>query len=410
MNPQGQHFIGIDIGTSNVTCVIGAPNEDSDQISIVGAGQAVTEGSRKGVIISVEDTIEAMVKAMDQAERLSGIKVDHAMVSLDGAHIISLNSRGVIAVGGNDREIGHEDIDRAIEAATVIQLPPNREIVHVFPREFTLDGQQNIKDPMGMKGLRLEVETHIVTGSTPAIKNINTVFRQLAIHPEGLIVTVVAAAQAVLDKRQKEIGTAVVDIGGSTTSIAVFEEGEILHTAVVPLGSNHITNDIAIGLKMDLDTAEEIKVSHATADTKSHKTAGFSIKNADTKEIVQIDNHEVSNIVEARLDEIFDAVNDEFKRIKRNSQLPGGVVLTGGGAKLRGIDEFAKEHLGLPAVLGRHSKKFSGLIENVSDPSYITALGLVYEASTHGTRRKKVGINLTHAKGMFKGLLEKFKP
>jgi cell division protein FtsA len=260
---QGQEdiFIGLDIGSTKVCCIVGLQEESAAHPSIIGVGMAPVSGLRKGEVIDIEETVSSITAAVDEAERISGVPIDRATINLDGAHVASMNSTGVIAVGRADQEITVEDVRRAEEAASAVQLPPNREIIQIFPRSFTVDGQTNIKDPVGMNGVRLEVETHIVTGAAPAIKNLHRSIYQAGIDIEGQVLVPLAAARAVLTKKQMELGCALVDIGGGTTGIAIYEEGEILYSSVLPVGASHITNDIAIGLRTDIEVAEKIKLT-----------------------------------------------------------------------------------------------------------------------------------------------------
>ncbi|HUC20981.1 MAG TPA: cell division protein FtsA, partial [Candidatus Polarisedimenticolaceae bacterium] len=266
LRQQDDIFIGLDVGSTKVCCIVGLQEESAAHPSIIGVGLAPVGGMRRGVVVDVEETVSSITAAVDEAERLSGVAIDRATINIDGAHVSSLNSTGVIAVGRSDHEITAEDVSRVEEAATAVQLPPNREIIQIFPRFFTVDGQTNIKDPVGMNGVRLEVEAHIVTGATPAIKNLQRAVYQAGIDIEGQVMVPLAAARAVLTKKQLELGVAVVDIGGGTTGVAVYEEGEILYSSVLPVGAGHITNDLAIGLRTDIEVAEAIKLKHVTAN------------------------------------------------------------------------------------------------------------------------------------------------
>jgi cell division protein FtsA len=333
---------------------------------------------RKGVVVDVEETVSSITAAVDEAERISGVTIDRATINIDGAHVASLNSTGTIAVGRADQEISVEDVRRAEESATAMQLPPNREILQVFPRNFIVDGQSNIKDPVGMSGVRLEVEAHIVTGATPAIKNLNRSIYQAGIDIEGQVLVAVAAARAVLSKRQKELGTAVIDIGGGTTGLAVYEEGEILYSSVLPIGAAHITNDLAIGLRTNIDVAEKIKLKYVTAHaSKLSATEKVRIDELDGDESV-VSRRDLQRIAGARLEEIMLMVRDELRSIGKDGMLPGGVVLTGGGAKMPGITELAKEMLRLPAMVGR-PEGLSGLSDKVNDPAFAAPVGLMLE-------------------------------
>ncbi len=405
---QEELYIGLDIGSTKVCCVVGLLEEGSDQPSVIGVGTAPTNGMRKGVVVDVDETVSSITAAVDEAERISGVAIDRATISIDGANIESLNSKGVIAVGRADQEITVEDLHRAEEAATAVHLPPNREILQVFPRSYTVDGQTNIKDPVGMSGVRLEVDTHIITGATPAIKNLNRSIYQAGIDIEGQVLVPLAAAKAVLTKRQKELGVAVVDIGGGTTGIAVFEEGDILYSSILPVGSGHITNDLAIGLRTNIDVAEKIKLKYVTVgDKKASSSEKIRIEELDGEDSV-ISRRELNRIVNARLDEIFQMVGEELKHVGKETMLPAGIVLTGGGAKLPGIDEFAKEALKLPVTIGQ-PEGFSGMVDRISDPAFAAPIGLMLEnmayGGTHDKTNAKIGDTLDKLKKTLRNLL-----
>jgi len=378
---QEDIYIGLDVGSTKVCCVVGLQEEAAAHPSVIGVGVASAEGMRKGVVVDVEETVSSITAAVDEAERISGIAIDHATINIDGAHVSSLNSTGVIAVGRADQEIAVEDVRRAEEAATAVQMPPNREIIQMFPRSFTVDGQTNIKDPVGMNGVRLEVEAHIVTGATPAIKNLQRAVYQAGIDIEGQVMVPLAAARAVLTKKQMELGVAVVDIGGGTTGIAVYEDGEILSSSVLPVGANHITNDLAIGLRTDIEIAEKIKRAHVKISlSKSGGNDKLRIEELGSEGVVL--RRDLNDIAGARLEEIFTMVRKELAKADKDGMLPAGVVLTGGGAKLPGIEELAKHVLQLPVTIGQPSG-LSGLIDKVSDPAFAAPVGLMLENMAH---------------------------
>jgi cell division protein FtsA len=267
MKPE--HFIGLDIGTSSVRCVVGMfdPN-GSSMPSIIGHGQAPNQGMRRGAVVHVDDVAEAIVHAVTEAERISGTSIKRATVNVNGANVSGLNSEGVIAISAANREITVEDRMRVEEAATIVNLPPNREIVQFFAKNYSLDGQRNIKDPIGMTGVRLEVDAHIVTAASPNLRNLDMALEKAEVYAQHHTVSGLAAAEAVLTRQQKEAGTALIDIGAGTTNLIVFEDGEVQHIAILPIGGQHITNDLAIGLKTDLDVAEAVKLQHADLHTE----------------------------------------------------------------------------------------------------------------------------------------------
>lgn len=381
--PQEEIYIGLDIGSTKVCCIVGLHEDGAQLPSVIGVGVAPTSGMRKGVVVDVEETVTSITAAVDEAERISGVAIDRATISIDGAHVTSQNSKGVIAVGRADQEITVDDLARVEEAATAIQLAPNREIIQVFPRSFSVDSQDNIKDPVGMHGVRLEVESHIVTGSVPAIKNLDRSIHQAGILVQGQVLVPLAAARAVLTKRQKELGVALVDIGGGTTGVAVYEEGDILYSSVIPIGAGHITNDLAIGLKTSVDTAEKIKLKYVRAHTtKANLQEKLRIEELDSEDNI-VTRRELQKIAGARLDEIFQLVRTELKKVGKDVMLPGGVVLTGGGAKMAGIEELAKEALQLPAVVGK-PEGFTGIVDRINDPAFAAPIGLMLENMSQG--------------------------
>lgn len=370
---SASHFIGLDIGTSTVRCVIGMLEEGTNQLGIIGHGSSANAGMRKGAIVHVDDVVEAVVQAVNEAERVSGVQVQRATVNVNGSHVAGMNSRGVIAISAANREITTEDRLRVEEAATIVKLPPNREIIQVFAKNYRLDGQDNIKDPVGMRGVRLEVDTHIVTAATPNLRSLDIVLDKAHVQAGHHTVSSLAAAEAVLSRQQKEAGTLVLDIGAGTTNLTVIEDGEVQHVAVIPIGGIHITNDLAIGLKTDLDVAEAVKLQFASLEDKRKKSvAHVKVKDVD----YHFDNDTVHMITEARVEELLEYVDKELKKIQRSQKLPGGVVITGGTAQLPGLAGFVKEKLQLAARVG-NLQNIGGLIDAVESPSWFTAVGLM---------------------------------
>lgn len=368
------HSVGLDVGTSMVRVIVGVldPN-DPAKPSIIGFGSAPNIGMRKGVVVHADDVAEAIVQAVTEAERLSGVRIHSATVNINGAHITGMNSKGVVAISAVNRVITNEDRARVEEAATIVQLPPNREIIQVFAKNYRLDGQENLKDPVGMHGVRLEVDSHIVTASTPNLRLLDSALEKSQVLPANHTVSALAAAEAVLTRQQKEAGTVLLDIGAGTTNIIVFEDGEVQHIAVLPIGGINITNDLAIGLKTDLDVAEQVKLTLANLDESDKKHNG-SVKVNDVDYTFKIP--EVNMIVEARIEELFEYVDKELKKIQRSRKLPGGVVLVGGTANMPGIVDVARNSLQLAARVGvPHT--ISGLTESAHDPASAAAVGLM---------------------------------
>lgn len=403
-----QHFVGLDIGTSEVKCVVGTLDSEKDNgLSIVGHGSSSNSGMRKGTVVRVADVIEAVVQAVTEAERISGFRISHATVNVNGPQVLGMNSRGVIAISAANREITAEDRLRVEEAATIVKLPSNREIIQVFAKNYRLDGQTGIKDPLGMNGVRLEVDTHIVTASTPTLKNLDLVLEKSHVRANHHTVSSLAAAEAVLSKQQKDSGTVLIDIGAGTTNIVVLEEGEVCHVAVIPMGGINITNDLAIGLKTDLDIADKVKVEHGGLNKKNKKAPISFMVN---KTRYEFSNEDVEMIIEARIEEIFEYVDKELKKIQKSRKLPGGVVLVGGTANISGIDEFAKEKLQLAARIGK-IRDISGLIDTVQSPKYATAVGLMMLDMYlgDGDSAEDQGNTNTNFFGFIEGILKKVR-
>ena len=377
---RATHYVGIDLGSSQVRVVVGEHGVDLEKpITVMGVGVAQVSGMQRGVITDVEGAVGSVSSALDMAERISGVPIERAYVSINGSHIASQNSRGVIAVSRADGEITADDVDRVINAAQAISIPNNREILHVLPQHFIVDGQEQIHDPVGMTGVRLEVETHVIDGLAPFIKNLTKVVNQAGVHVEDFVFAPLAAGEAVLEKRQRELGVVLVDLGAGTTSMVVYEEGQLLHTAVMPVGSSHVTNDLAIGLRTSIDVAEAIKVQHGTVLLDTIKANEAIVIEGEDGEQESISREDVATIIRARLEEIFSFVDKELSAINRSGLLPGGVILTGGGAHLPGVVELGKKLLRLPVRIGK-PHEMPGLSEQTDDPVFAVPVGLLYWA------------------------------
>lgn len=368
-----QYFVGVDIGTTAIRCVVGELAGDAQLPSIIAVAQAPNSGMRKGNVAHIDEVSDAVVKVISEAERISGREIKQATVNINGSHVEGINSRGVIAVSNPDRQITVDDRLRVEDAATIVQLPPNKDIIQVFAKNYRLDGQENIKDPVGMHGVRLEVDTHILVASTPALKSLEQVLHKAELHPSHRTVTSLASAEAVLDRTMKDAGVAVLDIGAATTNLVVIEDGEVEHIAVVPMGGIHITNDLAIVLKTDLDVAEVVKIKHASLNKKVGGETSFVHKG----EELRFERDMMREIVEARVEEILEFVDREFKKIRRSRKLPGGVVLVGGSSHLPGLVDFTKEILELPARLGswKHVPKVAA--DGMDELIFAPAVGLM---------------------------------
>lgn len=374
--PNVDIIVGLDIGSANIRMAVGEFSSESNRVNIIGLAEGPSAGVAKGTVRSIEEVVEAIASVSENAERMTGLTLDHAYIGISGSHVVSQKSKGVIAVARPDGEIRSDDVDRVLEAAQAVSVPPNYEILHVLPRNFSIDNQQGIKDPIGMNGVRLEVEAQIIEGQSAHIKNVTKAVNLAGIGIDDLVLASLAGAESALTERQKDLGVALVNIGAATTSLLVFEEGDILHVSVLPVGSAHITNDIAIGLRTNIDIAEAIKINYG------HAVPDHVGKN-DEVEMRQVADEEgtfsrkhLAEIIEARVEEIFHMVDKNLREINRSGKLPAGVILTGAGAKLPGMVEIAKREFRLPAALGMPLGVESA-IDRINDPALVTVVGLV---------------------------------
>ncbi len=370
-------IVGLDIGTSSIKTIVGQKRKEEERPLIIGLGITDSAGLRKGAVVNIEETIKAINSSIEKAEQSAGIPIENAYVSIGGDHILSQSNSGVVAVSRADEEISQEDVSRAVGAAQALSLPANREIIHIIPTNFTVDNQDQIKDPIGMTGVRLEVNALLIHGLTPFIKNLSKCVTETGLDINDLVISSLSASEAVLSSRQKELGVVVIDIGAGTTGISVFEERNIIHCAVIPMGANHITNDVAIGLRTSINVAEQVKKDFGSAVANEvNKKDKIDLSQIDDTEEGVVSRHYLAEIIEARLSEIFSLVDDELKKINRSRLLPAGAVLTGGGAKMSNIIDLAKEELGLPCEIG-FPKDLEGIVDKINDPSFATAVGLV---------------------------------
>ena len=367
---------GLDIGSQNIRIAVGEVTEESSKLNIIGIAEGVSNGVSKGTVRSLESVVESIGNVVAKAEKMVGLGIDHATISISGSHITSQDSKGVIAISRADGEIREDDVDRVLEAAQAVSVPPNYEILHVIPRSFSIDNQSGVKDPIGMNGVRLEVEAQIIEGQSAHVKNITKAVNMAGVNIDDLVLAALASSETTLTERQKDLGVALVNIGAATTSLLVFEEGDIIKLSVLPVGSSHITNDIAIGLRTNVDVAEEVKIQygHALPDQFS-KADDIDMRMIDEQEEGQFSRKHLVEIVEARLEEIFHFVDKELRDVGRSGKLPAGIVLTGGGAKLPGIVEVAKRQFRLPASIGL-PLGIDSAIDKINDPSLTTAVGL----------------------------------
>lgn len=410
MDENKRFVTGLDVGTENVRAVIATVNKDG-AVTVVGFNEGKSAGMRKGVPANLNGPAGAIDRMLGEAERMGGYEVNNAYVSVGGAQILSTRTEGLIAVGTVEHEINLDDLDRVEGVAVTGRIPANRDVLDVVPLEYSLDGQGGIKDPLGMSGARLEMRANVVSALTPNCENLRKATLAANVKADDLIPSVVAAARAVLTDRQKENGVAVIDMGAATTSVAVYEEGDLQYVGVVPAGSNNVTNDLAIVLAIDPEMAEEIKTRFVTGDFETEKPPVIKIGKEGKTERA-FDRKEVEEVVEARLSEIFDEIRKKLKSAHYDQRLPEGIVLTGGGAKMRDIDLFAKRRLeaavkiGVPAGVG-------GVCEPIEKPEYAVAVGLALIAAEARESQGEMGKKLAKLSGFGKtgrkaGVLKKF--
>ncbi len=401
---KARFLAGLDIGSSKIRTVVGTIDEKTQMPNVIGVGIAPSTGLRKGQVIDVEETINNITASLEDAERMAGEPVHHVLLGISGNHIESFNSKGVIAIAHPGNEITEDDIDRVLEAAQAVAIPNNRRILRIIPKAFTVDEQKGIKYPVGMTGIRLEVEAHIVTGMVPAVRNIEKCVLQAGVDIQDIIPGSLASCEAVLSKRQKELGVVVVDIGSGGTSVSVFEEGTILQTAVVPVGGENVTNDIAIGLRTSVDTAEKIKIEYGSCipgevnDREMIDLSSFS-----KIDMQKISKRHLVEIIEARYHEIFLLVKEELAKIHRDGMLPAGVVLTGAAVKIPGIIDLARETLNLPVQIG-FPQNFEGVVDKIEDPAYATAIGLLIWGTRFEPRHFSLSFKGLNLRKSFQGL------
>ena len=372
-------IVGIDIGSHTFRTVIGETGVEDSAPQVLAIGSSSSQGVRRGMVVDLPDALTMLRNSLMAAERGAsyGYKIREAYVGVGGMNIEIISSPGLIRVSRADGEVSADDVARVIDQAQTISLPPNREIIHVLPREFILDGVGGIKDVVGMRGVRLEVDVLLVSASSPSAASVEKLLQEAGILIKGFVLSSLAAGRAVLSKRQRELGAVVIDIGGTSSDISVFEEGNLIHSTVFPVGSSHITNDIAIGLKINIDLAEKIKLHHGTSlVSEINKREVIDLSKLDEHTEGLVSRREVIEIIEARLTEIFGLVNRELKSIQRDRLLPAGAVIVGGGAKIPGIVDLAKRELRLPVQLG-FPVGLNAFVDSIDDPSFATALGLI---------------------------------
>lgn len=386
---------GIELGSDKIATLISQVATDpvslETSINIMGAAVSASRGIKKGQIVDIEEAVEAIISSVEAAERMAGYNLQSAYIALGGAHIHSQNSHGVVAISEPNGEINQNDVDRAIEAASAVSMPTSREIVHVLPREYVVDGEAGVKDPVGMSGVRLEVDTHIVSAGSSAIKNVRKAVQEVGIQIEDLVFSGIASGEAVLSPTEKELGCVLIDIGGGTTSIAAYTDGALSYSGVIPVGAKNVTNDLAIGLRVSLETAEKIKIELSRKrrkvvggeipGTKEGETDEMDLVGLGVTEVTKISKKTLlEGIIRPRLNEIFTMVRMELEKEGLANRIPSGAIITGGGSETAGAIESAKRMLSLPVRQGI-PRGVGGLIDDVVNPAFSTCVGLLIYGS-----------------------------
>ena len=389
-------IVGLDIGTTKV-CAVVAAVDDGGRINILGVGRSPSDGLTRGVVTNIDKTVRSIQNAIAEAESRSGIKIQSVIVGIAGDHIQSFQSRGVIAISGAENEITQADVNRLIEDTKRVALPSDRRIIHVIPQEFIIDGQDGVYDPVGMSGVRLEANVHIITGLVTAAQNIYKCVQRAGLHIRDMVLEPLASSYAVLEEEEKEVGVALLDIGGGTTDLAVFEDRTIRHTAVVPVAGNQVTNDIRKGLGVLTEQAEKLKCQHGFAYLPSVvDDEPITIPGIGGRPPLEIDKKLLAQIIQPRIEEIFEIVALEIKRSGYSRHLSAGAVLTGGGSLIKGAAELARDVLGMPVKIGIPGGFSGGLVREIENPMYATCVGLVL----HGLRNKDTTpANIVNGKG-----------
>jgi cell division protein FtsA len=393
-------IVGLDIGTTKV-CAVVAGSDENGRMNILGVGRSPAEGMMRGVVTHIDKTIKSISNAVAEAQSQSGVVIKSVIVGIAGDHIQSFQSRGVIGISGPDHEVTQTDIDRLIEDTKRVALPSDRKIIHVIPQEFIIDGQDGVYDPLGMSGVRMEANVHIITGLVSAAQNIYKCVQRAGLEVSDMVLEPLASSYAVLDDEEKEVGIALLDVGGGTTDLAVFEERTIRHTAVIGIAGRKVTDDIRKGLGILNEQAEKLKKEHGYAYVPAvTSTEPIILPGVGGRAPIEIDKRLLAQIIQPRMEEIFEIAALEIKRSGYSKHLSGGVVLTGGGALIRGTSELAQDVLGMPVKIGIPTGFSGGLVREVENPAYSTAVGLVYHGLKYqdrsgvvqpaGTRTKSV--------------------
>lgn len=403
-------LVALDIGSSKIRTLVGVVEEKKNSINVIGVGMSPSNGVRKGMVTDIDEAISNITAALEDAERMSGEPIHRAFVGFSGPHIQTYDSKGVIAINSPNSEITDDDVDRVLDAARAVSLPSNQEILRIIPKNFSIDSQQGIKYPVGMTGIRLEVQAHIISAMSSTIKNLEKSLHETGVDIDELVPSSLACVEGVLDKRQKELGVLLVEMGACSTNIAVYEEGTIVHSAIIPVGGEHVTNDLAIGLRSSIETAEKIKIEYGSClpDDISDR------EEIDLSEISKIDMHtiskkEASKMIEARYHETFMMIRDELVNIGKAGMLPAGAVLCGGAVKMPGVVDLARDCLQLPVQIGT-PKNIEGIVDRIDDPSFVSSAGLLHFAHKYGDEGSFMDFNFSRVFSGFGDFFKKLIP
>ena len=400
---------GIDVGSSKVSTIVAAVNEN--KISVIGVSKVTSNGVRRGCVNDIDDAVESISSRLEKAERMAGVSVSSAFVTVGGSHIESLNSHGVVAVSHQGAEIGIEDVSRVTEAAQAVSLPSEREIIHVIPRDFIVDSQDGIRDPVGMSGIRLEVETNVIHGSATAMKTLAKCISQVGVNVEDMVYVGVASSEAVLTDTEKELGTLLVDIGGGTTSLISFYDGSPIFSSVIPIGGRHVTNDLAtIGFRANMEVAEKIKLR------LSEEKGDFMIQSSDKRnDVIDVTGYGLESntiqkkllyeIIDVRLTEIFKLIEIEIKKSELVGKIPAGIVVTGGASLTAGLERVAKSVLKMPVRIG-YPKGVTGLIDEIEGPAFSATIGSIIYGSK--LVKSTTSLSFDKSRGKISSILPKF--
>lgn len=401
-NPDKNLIVGLDIGTSKVVAIVGAVTVDNE-IEIIGIGSSRSRGLKKGVVVNIESTVHSIQRAIEEAELMAGCEIHSVFAGIAGSHIRSLNSHGIVAI--RDNEVSLNDVDRVIDAARAVAIPADQKILHILPQEFVIDNQEGVKEPIGMSGVRLEAKVHMVTGAVSASQNIIKCVRRCGLEVDDIILEQLASSYSVLTEDEKDLGICLVDIGGGTTDIAVFTDGAIHHTAVIPIAGDQVTNDIAVALRTPTQHAEDIKVQYACALTQlANPDETIEVPSVGDRPSRRLARQTLAEVVEPRYEELFTLVQSELRRSGFENLIAAGIVLTGGSSKMEGAVELAEEIFHMPVRVGI-PQYVTGLSDVVKNPIYSTGVGLLL----FGLRQTREGITPILANSGFKGVLNRMK-